>query len=207
MKSAAHFRPRAERRTRAYNMSNRAAQAEATRERIRAAAVALYIERELDGFTLEEVARRAEVTVQTVLRAYKSKVQLLMAALSMLVAHGRTMKTPARPGAVAGAVTVIFELYETIGDLVIRWLADEHRLPGLKHEIELGRRGHADWVNASFAPQLSRGEGTAQAQLFSALMVATDVYIWKLLRRDQQLDRSSAEAIMSQIIAGILREV
>lgn len=193
-------------KTRSYDMSARAAQAAATRARIRQAAVALYTERSLDGFTLDEVARRADVTVQTVLRAFKSKDKLILAALGVLATHGRAMKTPAVPGDIAGAVAVIFDLYETIGDRVIQQLCDEHRLPALKAEMDLGRQGHADWVNAAFAPQLKRHSGKARAQLFNALMVATDVYVWKLLRRDQQLERPPAEAVMRQLIIGITGE-
>lgn len=193
-------------KTRSYDMSARAAQAEATRARIRQAAVALYTERSLDGFTLDEVARRAEVTVQTVLRAFKSKDQLILAALGVLATHGRAMKTPPVPGDIAGAVAVIFDLYETIGDHVVQQLCDEHRLPALKAEMDLGRQGHADWVSAAFAPQLKRHGGKARAQLFNALMVATDVYVWKLLRRDRNLDRPQAEAVVRQLIIGITRE-
>ena len=192
--------------TRAYDMSNRAAQAEATRERIRAAAVALYQERSLDGFTLEEVAERAAVTVQTVLRAFKSKDQLIMAALSTLALHGQPIKEPVL-GDVEGAVAVIFDLYEAIGDLVIQQLGDELRLPGMKADMDIGRRKHADWVNTTFAPQLEIRNGTLREQIFNALMVATDVYVWKALRRDQGLDRSTAEAVVRHIIAGIVREV
>jgi AcrR family transcriptional regulator len=206
MKSLTRPRTRSRAAVRAYDMSNRAAQAEATKERIREAAVALYTERSLDGFTLDEVARRAEVTVQTVLRAFKSKDQLVLAALSVLATHGRAMKTPDVPGDIAASVAVIFDLYETIGDLVIQQLGDEHRLPALKSEMDLGRRGHADWVNAAFAPQLAQCPDAARDQVFHALMVATDVYVWKLLRRDQGLDRSTAEAVARHIIAGIIRE-
>jgi AcrR family transcriptional regulator len=191
---------------RAYDMSNRAAQAEATRERIRQAAVALYRERALDGFTLEEVARRAEVTVQTVLRAFKSKDQLIMAALVALAEDTQPLKIPRVPGDVGEAVTIFFDLYEEVGDFVIQQLGDEPRLPGIKPELDAGRQGHAKWVEEAFAPHLSRQTGKARAQLFQALMVATDVYVWKLLRRDQKLDRGDAEAVMCQLINGVVRE-
>ncbi len=203
-RSRASSRPQPQ--TRAYDMSNRAAQAEATRERIRAAAVALYTERSLDGFTLDEVARRAEVTVQTVLRAYKSRDQLILAALTALATGGGVMKTPAVPGDIAGAVAVIFDLYEMVGDRVIQMLGDEPRVPGLKSDIDVGRQGHADWVDEAFAPQLQRCDQAARERIFNALMVASDVYAWKLLRRDQGLDRSTAEAVVRHIVAGIIRE-
>src|SRR5580693_9185589 len=61
--------------------SARAAKAEATRARIRAAAIALYTDRPIEDFTLEEVAKRAQTTVQTVLRAFGSKEELVYEAL------------------------------------------------------------------------------------------------------------------------------
>ena len=204
-------RPRGRRRastppeTRAYDMSNRAAQAEATRERIREAAVALYTARALDGFTLEEVAERAEVTVQTVLRAFKSKDQLILAALTVLAAQGQPIKQPP-VGDVAAAVAVIFDLYEAIGDLVIQQLGDEHRLPGLKADMDIGRQKHAQWVETTFAPPLEGRDAASRVHMFNALMVATDVYVWKLLRRDQKLDRSDAEAVMRRLVNGIINK-
>ncbi|HEY3917978.1 MAG TPA: TetR/AcrR family transcriptional regulator [Stellaceae bacterium] len=186
-------------------MTSRAAQAEATRERIRQAAVQLYREGSLDGFILDEVARRAETTVQTVLRAFKSKDELIMAALEALSPYGTSIKLSA-PGDVAAAVTMIFDLYEAIGDLVLRQLGDEQRLPRLKADVDTGRRSHRDWVGVVFAPQLACHAGEARAQLFQALMVATDVYVWKLLRRDQGLDRAAAESVMRHIVNGVIRE-
>jgi AcrR family transcriptional regulator len=204
-------RPRGRRRAstpepRAYDMSNRAAQAEATRERIRQAAVALYRERALDGFTLEEVARRAEVTVQTVLRAFKSKDQLIMAALVALAEDTQPLKIPRVPGDVAEAVMLFFDLYEEVGDFVIQQLGDEPRLPGIKPELDAGRRGHAKWVEEAFAPHLAHHTDNPRTEMFHALMVATDVYVWKLLRRDQGLDRADAEAVMCRLINGVVRE-
>jgi AcrR family transcriptional regulator len=190
--------------TRAYDMSNRAAQAEATRERIRQAAVALYRERALDGFTLEEVAQRAEVTVQTVLRAFKSKDQLIMTALIALADETQPIKIPRVPGDVGEAVSIFFGLYEEVGDFVIQQLGDELRLPGLKSELDAGRRGHANWIEQAFAPFLARQDSKARTQMFQALMVATDVYVWKLLRRDQKLDRGDAETVMRRLISGVI---
>jgi hypothetical protein len=37
-----------------------------------------------------------------------------------------------------------------------------------------------------------------------ALLAATDVYVWKLLRRDLGLDRKSAQAAVERLIRGVL---
>ncbi len=183
-------------------MTARAAKAEATRERIQASAMALYCERPIEEFTLDEVAARAGVTVQTVLRVFGSKEQLVLAALGELAAGGVPLK-PTPPGDVAAAVTAIYDIYEAMGDLVIRQLGEESRRPSLGPVLESGRRNHRDWVKQVFAPQLAHDSGAARRQLLEILTVATDVYVWKLLRRDRALGRKTAEAIVCRMIARV----
>jgi AcrR family transcriptional regulator len=189
-------------KTRRYVMTARAAKAEATRARIRASAMQLYRERAIEDFTLEEVAQRAETTVQTVLRAFGSKDQLIFEALDELAASGMPIK-PTPPGDVAAAVKAIYDIYESMGDLVIRNLGDEHRRPALKSTLDQGRENHRDVVKSLFAPQLERQSGAARAQLLNILLVATDVYVWKLLRRDRPLSRPAAEAIVCRMINSV----
>src|SRR5579872_5301744 len=141
--------------TRPYVMTARAAKAEATRARIRASTNQLYLERPLEDFTLEEVARRAGTTVQTVLRAFGSKDALLFFALEELMASGVQLK-PTPPGDVAAYVTAIFDVYETMGDLVLQQLDEERRRPALKPTLDQGRKAHRDGVRIAFAPQLQR---------------------------------------------------
>ncbi len=179
------------RRKRAYVMTARSAKAEATRERICESVMNLYRERRIDEFTLDDVAQRAGTTVQTVLRAFKSKDNLVIEALgrftkqdSPFVADrpGGFMTSP--PGDVAAAIKSIFDVYETIGELVVRNLANESSNPALKPLIDLGRANHHAWLKSVFAPQLKARQGAARTQLFNCLAVATDVYTWKILRRD-----------------------
>ena len=191
---------------RAYLMTARAAKAQATRERILAAAIALYRERTLEDFTLEKVARRAESTVQTVLRIFGSKEGLLFAALYALAEGGANLKVT-RPGDIAAAVKEIYDIYEGMGDLVIRHLSDESRHPGLKPVLDKGRDNHRKWLIEVFAPQLARQSGSQRAQLLNVLIAATDVYVWKLLRRDRGLSRSAAEAVIRRIVTGVTQEV
>jgi|SRR5690242_9497096 len=185
---------------RRYSMTSRAAKAQATRDRIRESAMAIYRERPVEDFTLEDVAHRAQTTVQTVLRAYGSKEDLMLAALTGLVQSGAPTK-PAKPGNVEAAVREIFDIYETVGDLVVARLGDERRLPALKASLDEGRAGHRDWVALAFAPYLCENP-----QLFEMLNVLTDVYVWKVLRRDRGLDRASAHSVVVTMISSVLKE-
>jgi AcrR family transcriptional regulator len=188
--------------SRPYVMTARAAKTQATRARIRTSAMQLYRERAIEDFTLDEVARRAGTTVQTVLRAFGSKEQVIYAALEEMVAHGMPLK-PTPPGDVPAAVAALFDIYEGMGDLVIERLNDERRRPALKPGLDMGRKSHRDGVRAAFAPQLERVSGGARSRLFEMLTVLTDVYVWKLLRRDRGLSRRASEAIVCKMIYGV----
>jgi AcrR family transcriptional regulator len=188
---------------RQYDMTTRRAMAAETKERIVAGAIALYRERSLDDFTLDDVAAQAETTVQTVLRAFGSKENLVLAALGAVAAAGTPLR-PSPPGDVGAAVAAIYDVYETIGDLVIGQLADERRRPALKPSVDAGRENHREWVRQIFAPQLNSRRGAARTQLFNILIVALDVYVWKLLRRDLALSRSAAQSTVRTIIAGVI---
>src|SRR5260221_65452 len=63
---------------RAYRMASRAEASEATRERILAAATALFTQLTYDEVSLDAVARRAEVSLPTVLRKFGSKDELFV---------------------------------------------------------------------------------------------------------------------------------
>ena len=188
---------------RRYAMASRAAKAEATRARIRVSAMELYCQRPIEDFTLEEVAGRAGVAVRTVLRAYPSKDELVYAALDEMAAGGVYLK-PTPPGDIKAGVSAFFDIYETVGDLVLQRLSDERRRPGLKPSLDQGRENHRDGVKVIFAPQLEQRRGAARVELFNMLVVMTDVYVWKLLRRDMALTRPAAEAIVGKMIFSII---
>jgi AcrR family transcriptional regulator len=189
---------------RRYVMTARAAKTEETRARIRMSAIHLYQERAaIEDFTLEDVAQRARVAVRTVLRAWRSKEELVYAALDSIVEQ-RVVPQRTPPGDVAAAVCAFFDVYESIGDLVIQRLNDERHRPALKPALDQGRANHREAVNTAFTPHLDRLRGTPRAQLLTILVIATDVYVWKLLRRDMALTRAASEAIVVRIINGVI---
>ena len=190
---------------RRYDMTARAAKAQATRAHIRAVAMELYLQRSIEEFTLEAVASRAGTTVQTVLRAFGSKDELIYAALEDMAAGGVFLKsTPA--GDVKAAVAAFFDIYESVGDLVMQRLNEERRRPALKPVLDQGRENHRDGVRTAFAPQLERLSSAVRAQLLTMLVTLTDVYVWKLLRRDMGLSRPAAETIVRKMIVGAINQ-
>jgi AcrR family transcriptional regulator len=183
-------------------MQLRAAKAEATKARIRHAAAQIHAERMWEDFTLDEVATRAATTVQTILRIFGSKEALSILAMQAAADRQRPI-TP--PGDIAAAIHMLYGDYAEIGDRVIRHLADEPRHPGLAPQIAAGRQAHRSWIETVFAPQLAARAGKAREDLVLALIVAADVYTWKILVRDQRLARTEAERLVISMITSLMQ--
>lgn len=188
---------------RPYRMQARARAAQETGRRILQAVTELYMERWLDQFSLEDVARRSGVTVQTVLRRFGSKEDLLAAAGAELERHVSRQRGEAPVGDVDGAVRNLFDHYEEVGDLVLRSLAQEGMHPPIRALMDRGRRFHYEWVERIFAPLLAGTTGQERQRLRAQLITLTDVYVWKLMRRDLGLDRDQAELALRQLIGGL----
>ena len=184
-------------------MERRGAQAEATRERVRQASIELYSTRPQD-FTLKAVAEKAGTSVQTILRIFGSK-DAVMAAVAE-TARQETQRAAVSSGDPAAAVRALFDDYEKTGDMLIQQLGSERRFPSLAQQVEAARRGHREWIEKTFAAQLRTRAGMARQTLLFALIAASDVAVWKLLRRDLGLYRRAAEMVVADMIAGLLRE-
>src|SRR4051794_33869292 len=166
---------------RSYTQRARAAATAETRARILEAAGALAGERLAVRIVLGEVAARAGVSVQTILRHFGSKDALFEEARAAVIAEVR-QEREVPPGDVVAAVGVIEAFYEHRGDLSVQMLAQEHEDPEVGEHVALGRRVHREWVHETFAPQLAENPDPVGA--VDLLVVATDVYTWKILRRD-----------------------
>ena len=86
---------------------------------------------------------------------------------------------------------------------MLRSLAQEGRYPPIRALTDRGRRFHYEWVARTFAPLLVGVAGPERERLRAQLIAVTDVYVWKLLRRDLGLDRDQAELALRELIAGL----
>src|SRR5512146_30618 len=189
--------------TRPYVMRARAEAATATRERILASTRALLVTQSFEQMTIEAIAEGAGTTARTVLRIFGNKEELFAQALNSL---GELGQAPMTPGDLDALVRGTYEVYEKVGDTVIRWLADEPRVPAMHERLEIGRQHLRAWVAKAFETTLGRLRGGDRRELHDALIVAFDVYTWKLLRRDFRLSRSAAESRVRRLVLGMLAE-
>jgi AcrR family transcriptional regulator len=191
--------------TRPYRMAARAQSTAATGQRILDATVELFWERPTDQIALEQVAARAGVTVQTVIRRFGSKDALIAAATERESARVAQQRL-APVGDVVGAVEVLMEHYETTGDRVLKLLAEEERTPGLREIADRGRVVHRDWCVHAFAPALEGRHGVGRQRRLAQLVAVCDVYTWKLLRHDAQLSRRQTTLAIVELLTPLMEE-
>jgi AcrR family transcriptional regulator len=183
---------------RPYRQVARAEATEALHDRIADAFLAALQERWIADITLDEIARAAGTTRQTVIRFFGSKEGLIAPAQARFresVISRRAFDGPATPRKVADAA---FADYEAIGDFVLRLLAQEERFPELRGWLQQGRDHHRGWIADMFAPALQPG-GANAARLLNQLVVIYDIYTWKLLRRDFGLSVEDAAMHMAEM--------
>ena len=155
---------------------------------------------------MRRVAAEAGVSLSTVVRHFGTKDSLLAA----LVAHGDEdderdeLRRKMEPGDVAAAVRVVLGDYEDSGQQLLHMLGQEHRFPELSRLLDVGRRGHRKWVRWAFSPQLAGRTAAGKARIEDLLVVATDVYTWKLLRIDRGLSARATGVAMTELCEAVV---
>jgi AcrR family transcriptional regulator len=187
-------------------MQARAESAAATRARILEAAAAAMRRQFRPNIRLDAVAAEAGVSVQTVLRIFGSRRRLLDEVAEVAVGDVMAEFAGVRPGDVTGIVRGYVNHYEKVGDLIVRNIHDEED-PEIHAFVERGRSGHRAGCEERFAPFLGGLAPAARRQAVDALVVALDVYTWKLLRRDIGRSRRDTEATIHSLVNAVLEAV
>ena len=184
-------------------MSARAAATEATRERIVEVALQAFIEGWYDDVTLRGVAKAAGVALQTVVNHFGSKEALFAVAMERIGDRIEETRFAVEPGDVDGAIRTLLDDYERLGDTYLRTLSVEERVPVVRPMIERGREGHERWVAHAFSAALEGRDATTRRRRLAQLVVATDVYTWKLLRRDKGLSREQTAVAIRELVTAL----
>ena len=183
-------------------MVARAERSDATRRRILDAAMGILFG-SLAPVTLNSTAERAGVSVQTILRTFGSQPALVRAAAEEAWRRVADQRSQAPVGDIAASVKVLFIHYEAYGDRLIQARAREGAVPELSAGLNRARADHRRWVAHTYRPQLAPRPEAEREQVLNALVAMTDVYNWKLLRRDLALDRREAEATLAGMVSAL----
>jgi AcrR family transcriptional regulator len=175
----------------------------ATRERIVRATLRLALEQAYEDITLNAIAEAAGVSHQTVLNHFESKEKVGAAAAEVLSREIQAERERAGPGDRAAAVAILVGQYERFGDANARWAIASERLGSLAALLDTARANHQAWLERIFFDGLPTMPAPRRRAIH-ALHAATDVYTWKLLRRDLRLSRAETERIMLDLVNAVL---
>ncbi len=185
-------------------MTTRRGSVASPRDRIARAGAGLLREQRFEDITLAAIAKAAGVSHQTVLNHFGTKEGVAGAAADLITKETEDLRASAVPGDLQGAVRIVVDQYEDSGDSNVRWAMSAERLGSLASRIDQARAYHQRWLARVFAGDLPVEE-SARRRAVNALHAATDVYTWKLLRRDLGLSRRETENTMADLVAGVLK--
>lgn len=190
---------------RTYRMRARAEATAATREKILDAVEVAFEELLFDEITLAAVAERAGVSVQTVLRHFESKDSLFMASFLHTATKMAADRDVMPRGELPDLVGDLVDHYEKYGNRLLRMLAQEERQPTLRALADLGRLFHVEWCKQAFSPALKGVRGAKRDRRIAQFVACTDIYMWKLLRRDRGLGIGQTKLAMLELLEPLMK--
>jgi AcrR family transcriptional regulator len=189
---------------RPYRMQARAQATEATREAILDAVEDAFEELLYDEITLAVIAERAGVSVQTVLRHFENKDGLFIASMLHVGSKMAVDRGLVPAGDVKGIVDDLVDHYENYGNRLLRMLAQEEREPTLRQIADLGRVFHGEWCKQAFSASLKGLRGGKRERRLAQFVTCTDIYTWKLLRRDRGLSLKETKLAMQELLEPLM---
>ena len=188
---------------RPYRMGARQEAVASTRERILQAAYNQWLERSYDQVSLQSIADAAGVSRQTVARQFGTKDELAFAVVDWQRPREDAFRA-AEPGATEVAIERLLHRYEAMGDANVRVLELEGRVPAIDYLLEVSRAGHREWVERTLLPAATYGRH--EEELVLALYAATDVTVWKLLRRDLKQSAATTHSTILRLVHSLLED-
>ena len=148
---------------RPYRMVRRLQQSEATAARILDAAWERFSTLPYESVRLSDIAADADVSIQTLHIRFGTKEGLFTAAFRRWMAAQGQRRVDARVGDLEDIVRVLYDNYDDQGEIGLRMIAQEDRIPAIRADLDFGRRWQRGWVGHVFEPFLAaapaRGPG------------------------------------------------
>ena len=176
---------------------------EATRERIIATAMEQFGSAWYDDVTLRGIADAAGVALQTVVNHFGSKEALFLVVGERVGERVAQARWSVEAGDIDAAIALLVADYEQNGDAIVRNLAVEEKVAAVRPMIDVGRRGHEAWVQHAFPLALGGLTGVVRERRIGQLVAVTDVYTWKILRRDKGLSARQVQLAMRELVLAL----
>ena len=184
-------------------MVRRQEQSEATAARVLDAAWERFSTLPYVSVRLSDIAGDAGVSVQTLHIRFGTKEDLFTVAFRRWMAEQGARRVAARVGDVEDIVRVLYDNYDDQGEVGLRMMAQEDRIPAIRTDTDAGRLWHRRWVGEMFAPFLDAARADDRADLHDALIVACDIHTWKVLRVEMGRPTGDARRIAQAMISAM----
>jgi AcrR family transcriptional regulator len=192
------------RKKRAYRGTVQAEVAALTAQRIIQAGLALFDEQWGETITLEQIAERAGVTTQTLLRHFGSKERLSDAVSQEAFRLSQQQLIEPPTGDIATIATGLVGYYDAGGKRMLRGLVQEEKYPELHSIIDVARAAHKAWLERAFASALAPLDTSARTRLLAQLTTLTGVYTWHMLRNECALSSAETAQALQEMLSALL---
>ncbi len=189
-----------------YDNSKRLVDAENTKVAIIKAFGTLWSRYSIKDITLEMVAKEAGVTTKTILRKFGSKSGLTNGSLSYLAAEIESERTLTTVGNIDDILKALLSNYEKMGEAAIRTINLESELEIARRIGAKGRALHRDWCIRVFAPYLPDELSVDYEVQLTSFIAATEIYLWKLMRKDLKLSKEKTFSIFKNLVEGLINK-
>jgi AcrR family transcriptional regulator len=189
-----------------YDNSKRQVDAEKTKIKILNAFGDLWSEYSIRDITLEMVAKEAGLTTKTILRKFGSKEGLTNESLSYLAAKIESERTSTNAGQVDEILKALLSNYEKMGEAAIRTINLESELEIARQIGAKGRKLHRDWCMRMFASFLPDKQSDDYEIQLVSFIAATEIYLWKLMRKDLELSKEQTFSIFKNLVEGLINK-
>jgi AcrR family transcriptional regulator len=201
---------------RSYEKKARAEAEHTTIEAVCAAALEAFAVEPFDRVTLQNIAEKSGVSVQTVIRHFGSKEKLFQSLAERETPRIMASREAAHGDSLEAAVEALVEHYEQDGDMILNFLRQEELFEPIREVVTGGRQMHREWVERHCADVLGTAVGPrpnprpgpddgGRERRLNAAIAATDLNTWKLLRRELGLEKREVAAVMIELLHGLKR--
>lgn len=186
-------------------MRARAKSAEETSRRTLDAALDAFSAKSFADVTLQEVAERADVSVQTIIRRFGSKGELFEAVAER--ERSRVVEHRAVDHSVdlRERLAVLVRHYEAYGETVLRLIEQEDRSPVVARVVSDGRDLHRAWVEDALPEACGTPDAPGRTRRVDAALAATDLFTWRLLRIDVGRSQDDVVDVMLRMVDGLTK--
>lgn len=185
---------------RPYVMTARAEATQQTAARAVDEFTALFLERPFAQITLREVAERAGMSVQTLIRHFGDKDGLTAAAATRGAAQVAGQRAEAVAGDLDSIVDNILDHYAAHGRTALRLLAEEDSAPAIAAVAQQGRELHRAWCERVFTPFLVGLTPRDRERRVAQLVAVCDVYTWQLLHHRAGLEGDQLRLALLELL-------